>query len=238
LLGFYLLSVTKHTMSSSVPIPRQSLHDELLTRIRSLIIDGDLCPGAKVAERELCNRFSVSRTPLREALKVLAAEGLVRLPPNRGAIISEIRIDDLEDCFQVLAELEALAAELCCTRMTNGEIKSARILHERMRAEHTSQDLPAYHRLNRQLHDSIITSARNRVLADQHQRLALRVRRTQLVTRISRARWDAAMREHDAIIERLEARAAQELAQVMRAHILQVRDYYRTILPRGRSRKG
>ncbi len=225
-------------MSSPVPIPRQSLHDELLSRIRSLIIDGDLRPGAKVPERELCSRFSVSRTPLREALKVLAAEGLVRLPPNRGAVISEVRIDDLEECFQVLAELEALAAELCCLSMTSSEINTARILHERMRAEHAAGDLQGYHRLNREWHDGIIAGARNRVLADQHQKLALRVRRAQLIATISRERWDAALQEHDAIIQHLEARAAAELAQEMRTHILHSRDYYRTILPRTAKRGG
>jgi DNA-binding GntR family transcriptional regulator len=219
-------------MPSPVPIPRQSLHDELLARIRSLIIGGELRPGTKVPERELCSRFSVSRTPLREALKVLAAEGLVRLPPNRGAIISEIRLDDLEECFLVLAELEALAAELCCTRMPPGEIASARLLHERMRTAHAARNLQTYRKLNGQMHDAIITGARNSVLAGQHRKLVLLVRRAQPMTTISPERWDAAMREHDAIIEHLEAHAATELAQQTRAHILNTRDYYRTILPR------
>ena len=93
-------------------IPRVSLHDQLLGRLRSLIVEGELPPGAKIDEKELGGRFGVSRTPLREALKVLASEGLVTLKPHRGAVVSELDLDELAAAFPVMGALEALAGEL------------------------------------------------------------------------------------------------------------------------------
>lgn len=224
-------------MPSTYPIPRQSLHDELLGRIRSLIIDGELQPGAKVPERELCTRFKVSRTPLRETLKVLAAEGLVRLPPNRGAVISEIRLDELEECFVVLAELEALAAERCCVTMTSAALSTLREIHERMRAAHAAHDMQTYRQLNKQWHDAVVAGARNRVLSGERLKLAGRVQRTHLVATITRQRWDIAMQEHDRLMDSLEARAAPQAAAMMRAHLLHACDYYRGVLAPARARR-
>jgi DNA-binding GntR family transcriptional regulator len=224
-------------MASPVSASRQSLHDELLGRVRSLIIKGDLLPGTKVPERELCGRFNVSRTPLREVLKVLASEGLVRLPPNRGAVISEIRLDVLDDTFQVLAELEGLAARCCCANMSDAQIVSLRGLHERIREQYAQENLRTYRTLNRQYHACIISGAQNRVLADEHLKLSLRVQRAHLVATFSRERWSAAMAEHDAIMDCLEARGEAEIAHLMRTHILNARDHYRTILPAARPRR-
>ena len=93
-------------------------HDELVTQIRAMIVDGALPPGSKVPERELCERFKISRTPLREVLKVLAAEGHVTLSPNKGARVMLLTTRDVDELYDVLGALEALAGELAVARIT------------------------------------------------------------------------------------------------------------------------
>ena len=95
-------------------IQRKSLHQELVDRLQLLVISGELTPGAKVPEKTLCIRFGVSRTPLREALKVLASDGLVRLEPNRGAWATQVTIDEVQEVFPVLGALEALSRDVRC----------------------------------------------------------------------------------------------------------------------------
>jgi DNA-binding GntR family transcriptional regulator len=113
-------------------IVRRSLHDELVERLQRLIIEGDLTPGEKVPEKELCERFNVSRTPMREALKVLANAGLVTLTPNRGASVTEVTVEDLQEVFPVMGALEALSGELACEKISDAELTAVRKLHEDM----------------------------------------------------------------------------------------------------------
>ena len=103
-------------MTMDEAIVRRSLHDELVERLQRLIIEGELTPGEKVPEKELCERYNVSRTPMREALKVLASEGLVTLTPNRGSSVTAVTVEDLEEVFPVMGALEALSGELACRK--------------------------------------------------------------------------------------------------------------------------
>jgi DNA-binding GntR family transcriptional regulator len=93
---------------------RRPLHDEIVGKLRDMIGEGELEPGARVPEKLLCMRFGVSRTPLREALKVLASEGLIDLYLNRGAVIATLEMSALEEIFPLLGHLEAMAGELAC----------------------------------------------------------------------------------------------------------------------------
>src|SRR5215467_2278094 len=120
-------------MSDQVTIaPRRVLHDEIASAIRTMIAHGKLCPGARVPEQALCARFGVSRTPLREALKVLSAEGLVRLLPNRGAVVERPTRREVEEMISILGVLEALAGELACARIDDCSIAHIQAMHERM----------------------------------------------------------------------------------------------------------
>ena len=94
---------------SATQLKRRPLHEELTESLRKLIVSGELQPGRKVPEKELCELYGVSRTPLREALKVLATDGLVNLEPNRGAWVSRITVEELDELFPVMGALEALA---------------------------------------------------------------------------------------------------------------------------------
>ena len=111
------------------------LHEEVVDRLRDLIIEGGIVPGERLHEMKLSETLSVSRTPLREALKLLANEGLVDLLPGRGARVSVLSADGAQDLFEVVSGLERLAAELAAVRMTSRDLARLRAMHDRM-AEH------------------------------------------------------------------------------------------------------
>ncbi len=196
-----------------------SLHDELVERLRELIVESTLEPGVRVPERELCERFAVSRTPLREALKVLASEGLLELLPHRGAQVTRLTAADLDEMFPVMGALEALAGELACTWITEAEMAEVRALHYQMVLHATRGELPEYFRLNQRIHEAIMAAARNPTLSRMYRSLAGRIRRARYVANMSQARWDQAVAEHEAILAALERRDGAALGRVLKAHL-------------------
>lgn len=205
--------------AAPAPIVRRTLHDELLHRLRAIIVDGDLAPGAKVPEKELCDRFGVSRTPLREALKVLASEGLVTLAPNRGAMVSALTIGDLEEAFPVMGALEALSGEMACAHITDAEIEDIRQLHRRMVVHFERRELGPYFALNQAIHEKILDAARNQTLAGLYRGLAGRIRRARYMANMSTTRWVKAVAEHKEILAALERRDGARLARILKAHL-------------------
>jgi DNA-binding GntR family transcriptional regulator len=200
-------------------IVRRHLHDELLTRLRELITDGELPPGAKVPERELCERFGVSRTPLREALKVLAFEGLVTLNPNRGAAVSPLTLTDLVETFPVIGAIEALAGELATVRITPAELSAIRRLHNKMLQAYKHKDAPSYFAANQAIHEAILSAANNETLSNLYTSLSGRVNRARYTVKVSDARWSQATTEHIRILEALEARDGEMLGRLLKEHL-------------------
>ena len=139
-------------MAEIIEIARVALHDQVVARLRTLLIEGHIAPGAKLNERELSALLRVSRTPLREAIKLLASEGMVDLLPNRGAVAVKLTETDILNTFEVLAELEAMAGELAAERMTVDELAEVRAMHFEMLASFTRRDLSNYYRLNALIH--------------------------------------------------------------------------------------
>ncbi len=205
--------------AAPAPIQRASLHDELVERLRDLIVEGEMAPGTRVPERELCTRFGVSRTPLREALKVLASEGLLALLPNRGAQVASLTLADIDEMFPVMGALEALAGELACARVTDEEIAEIRALHYQMVLHYTRRELPEYFRLNQRIHERILEIAGNATLTRMYTGLAGRVRRARYVANMSGARWDHAVEEHEAILDALALRDGPRLARILKLHL-------------------
>ena len=201
------------------PIIRRTLHDELLERIRQMIIEGALPPGDKVPEKQLCKRFGVSRTPLREALKVLASEGLVTLTPNRGATIAGLTLDDLEQAFPVMGALEALSGELACANITDSELARIRRVHEKMVAHYEARELAPYFRTNQKIHELILAAARNRTLSSLYRSLEGRIRQARYLANMSATRWAQAVQEHERILKALEAHDGAALAQILKSHL-------------------
>jgi DNA-binding GntR family transcriptional regulator len=200
-------------------IARRSLATELVERLRALIVEGQLKSGAKIAEPELCERFGVSRTPLREALKVLAAEGLVELAPNRGARVAKISAEAIEELFPIMGMLEALAGELCCQRMTADDMALLEALHARMLAHWKAGEWMPYGRLNRQIHEEIFRIGGNETLAAMYQSLLVRTHAVRFIARKTPERWKEAIEDHEQIMAALRKRDAAAISAVMRAHL-------------------
>ena len=203
----------------SEPITRSTLHDELVERLRVLILDGELEPDTRVPERELCERYGVSRTPLREALKVLASEGLLELLPNRGAIVSRLTFDVVDEMFPVIGALEALAGELACARITEEEIAEIRAMHYQMVLHQKRGERLAYFQLNQRIHEAIMEAAHNPTLVRQYRSLAGRIRRARYIANMSPERWQQAVDEHEEMLDALTARDGPRLAEILRRHL-------------------
>lgn len=200
-------------------IPRMSLHDQLVARIRELILNGELTPGERVPERELCQRFGVSRTPLREALKVLASEGLLELLPQRGAKVAQLTLADVEEMFPVVGALEALAGELACRRISDQGIAVIATAHENMLQAYERRDRPTYFALNQEIHERILEATENETLISTYRGLAGRIRNARYVANMSEPRWKQAVEEHEMILDALGARDGPRLATILRDHL-------------------
>jgi DNA-binding GntR family transcriptional regulator len=200
-------------------VRRITLHDQVVTRLRDLIVEGQLAPGSRVPERELCERFDISRTPLREAMKVLAWEGLLDLSPNRGASVSEVSIEAVDEVFPVMGALEALSGELACRYVTDAEIEAINACHQRMVRHYRRRQLDEYFRCNQEIHEAILRAARNPTLARTYQGLSGRVRRMRYIANLEQSRWDQAVSEHEDMLRALHERNGEALAHILRTHL-------------------
>ena len=211
-------------MAEIIEIARVALHDQVVARLRTLLIEGRIAPGAKLNERELSALLRVSRTPLREAIKLLASEGMVDLLPNRGAVAVKLTEADILNTFEVLADLEAMAGELAAERMTVDELAEVRAMHFEMLASFTRRDLSNYYRLNALIHAAINRAARNPVLTSTYLSINARVQSLRFRTNQNEAKWKRAMQEHEVMIQALQARDGAAMRKVLVAHLLHKRD--------------
>lgn len=200
-------------------IDRTSLHEELTDRLRTMIVEGVLPDGEKVPERELCEKLGVSRTPMREALKVLAADGLLTLEPNRGARVRAITLEDLEQVFPLMGALEALAGELACRNISEPQLVELRQTHQIMLEHFRREDMSGYFKHNQRIHELIMEAASNPTLATTYRSLAIRVRRARYLANMSKDRWQQAVNEHEEIMEALEQRDGDRLGAILKRHL-------------------
>ena len=200
-------------------IARRPLHEEATERLRDLIVQGRLAPGERLNERLLTAQLGLSRTPLREAFKVLATEGLVDLLPNRGAIVSRMDEGRLGETLAVMGALEALAGELACRNATDAQVNEIRALHYEMLACHARGDLAGYFKFNQAIHLKIVKYSGNAVLTQTYRQLNANVRRARYMANLSKDRWDAAVREHDEILAALGARDVERIKALLSEHL-------------------
>jgi DNA-binding GntR family transcriptional regulator len=200
-------------------IERRPLFEQLADRIREMILAGDFEPGERLQEIELSARFGVSRTPLREALKVLSSEGLVTLAANRGATITRLTDEELAETFPVMGVLEALAGELACENISDEEFDEIADLHAQMVASFEARELAVYYTINQQIHRAIFAAAGNATLTQHYDLLAGRVRRARFRGAMSEARWAQAVAEHEQILAALKSRDGRALAGILRRHV-------------------
>jgi DNA-binding GntR family transcriptional regulator len=206
-------------MAEIIQIAPQGLTHQVAARLRTLLIEGRIAPGAKLNERVLAEQLRVSRTPLREAIKLLAVEGLVDLLPNRGAVAVRLTEADIVHIFEVLAGLESLSGRFAAQRISDDELAELRALHYEMLAAYARRDLSNYYRLNAQIHAAINAAARNPVLGATYARINARVQSLRFRTNQNEAKWKRAVAQHEQMIEALGARDAEALADVLVAHL-------------------
>lgn len=198
---------------------RQSLHDEVVPLLRDMIINGTLKPGEKIAERELCERIGVSRTPLREALKVLASEGLVQLMPRRGAVVAVLTDDEVVKLFPIVGVIEALAAETACRTISDAGIAAIRSTHDKMIEAYRRRDWLRYAHLNRSIHDSVFAATGNDELVSFYRQLTIRIRARRYQQQDDQQVWAESVDDHEKIMTALERRDGSEIGRLMRLHL-------------------
>ena len=202
-----------------LPIARRTLHDEVLGRVRDMIIEGHLAPGERVNEVALGQVLGVSRTPLREAIKTLASERLLEAVPARGAVVRSPTREDVADSLQVLKSLEQLAARLACTGAPDEGLKEIAAMHAAMMRHYAARDRMPYFKLNQAIHSAVARLSGNRVLAELHGTLQSRLRRIRFVGHDGEANWAAAVAEHVEMDAALAGRDGEALAEILGRHL-------------------
>jgi DNA-binding GntR family transcriptional regulator len=196
------------------------LHIEAANRLRAMIQSGELPPGMRLREVQLCEQLGVSRTPLREALRTLAAEGLVDPLPNRSMVVAELNAPDIEHLYRVFGAIEGLAAELACELITEAQMAEMGKLLSRMVELHEREERAEYMQVNQQIHRMVIDIAANPVLLTVWQSLAPRVERARAMPNLDRARWTGALIEHTRMFAALAARDGVLLKKLANEHFL------------------
>ncbi len=213
-----------------LPVVRHTLHNELVSRIRDMIIEGQLAPGSRIHEGQLGLALGVSRTPLREALKFLASEGLIDLVPGRGGVVRRLTPRDVRNMLDVLIALETLAGRLACRAATDAQIAEVRQLHDRMMALYAERHRLAYYKLNQAIHTAIVAMSGNDFLAATHEGIQSRLKRIRFIGNELPENWAAAVQEHIEMIAALEKRDEARLTEVVTRHLEQTWTRVRPIL--------
>lgn len=206
-------------MADIIEISREALHDRVADRLRAMLIEGQIAPGTKLNERILCEQLAVSRTPLREAIKLLGSEGMLDLIPNRGAVAVKLSEADVISTFEVLSGLEGLSGQFAARRITDEEIREVKGLHYEMLAAYARKDLPNYYRLNAAIHVAINRAAKNPVLESTYNRINARVQSLRFSTNLHEVKWASAVKEHEQIIEALAARDEAAVSRLLMDHV-------------------
>jgi DNA-binding GntR family transcriptional regulator len=197
---------------------RAPLHDSIVEKLRQMIISNELKPGERLSELDVGRAFGVSRTPLREALKLLAAEGLIEIRPHKGAIIAEISVQEISQTFDVIAALESMVGPLVCDRISNKDLAELESIVQQMDAQHQKRDLDSYFQLNKLFHNTIVSLTDNKVLSRTFSDMFDKVQRARYQVNDNYQRWHESSEEHHWILDALRARDAAEVGRRLKAH--------------------
>jgi DNA-binding GntR family transcriptional regulator len=211
-------------MDTDIGVARDTLQQRVADRLRQLLTEGSIAPGDKLNERLLCERLGVSRTPLREAMRLLAAERLLTLDPGRGATAPSLSAEEVGQTFDLIGELEGIAGEWAARHITDAELAELRALQFEMQAAFERRDLPAYYRINARVHERINAAARNPVLATTWRQLNARLHAWRFRSNQDEAQWAQALTEHAQILVALQARDGATLRGLLREHLRRKRD--------------
>ena len=220
------MSILVTNEQASVPWPRRTRAEELRLQLADDIVRGQLEPGAALDETELARRFSVSRTPVREAIRMLAASGLVEMRAHRAAVVARPTHQDIIGMFEVMAELESLCAGYAADRMTGAERRGLEQQHEKLRVLIQGGDPQRYHEMNEAFHATVYAGAHNSYLAELTLATRGRVQPFRRAQFRNLGRLAKSHVEHDRVVQAILRGERTLAAQTMYAHIIKVRDEY------------
>jgi DNA-binding GntR family transcriptional regulator len=198
---------------------QQTLVEKLTSAIQADILEGRLEPGDRLEELALSNRYKVSRTPIREALRQLAASRLVELRPRLGAIVASPTAGEVIDLFEIVAELEGMAARLATERLEDGDLPAIEKAHAVCQMAAQGNDAAAYYRVNRTFHAAIHSAAKNLVLLEEIEALDKRLSPYRRFITFRAGRTQTALREHDEILHAIQKRDPKKAGVSMRDHV-------------------
>ena len=201
-------------LSRRIPFARQ-----VADTLRDLIVRGELAAGSRVVERVLCERLNVSRTPMREALKLLEADGLIEISQNRGARVMTLGAEEARHLFEVIAELEGLAAGRAVLTADTEAVAALEDLHAQMLSRYEAREKDSYFDLNSRIHDLVVKLSGNPVLMGSHATLMLRARRGRYVAIFDPARWAESVDEHEALMQAFRTRDPERARTVWCQHL-------------------
>jgi DNA-binding GntR family transcriptional regulator len=214
-----------------------SLHEEVAQQLRDQIFAGTLFQGSFIDEGALCERLKISRTPLREALKVLTAEGLVRHEPRRGSFVNEVTEKDLDEIFPIIALLEGRCAFEAALNISDSDISALDGLHERLQQHAKFRRINDYYATNLTIHEAIITLANNRWLALVISDLRKILKLARLQQLHAPGRLEQSLHEHMAIYAALRARDCAGAEAAMRTHLTRQREALKQLANQEKSRQ-
>jgi DNA-binding GntR family transcriptional regulator len=207
------------TQESSNIIPRRSLQAEVVSRLREEIVEGVWAPGMRLQERVLCARYGVSRSPLREACRVIAAEGLLELQPNRGAVVTRPTLTDAIEYMQIVTALQTLAVRLACEHASDEKLAQIEKLHLQMREASERNQIEPFFEFNNQIHEAIVSASGNSALVSMHEQADRHITRLQNLSGAKEADPALAMDEHEAFVGALLQRDAATAVDALAKHL-------------------
>ena len=202
----------------------QNLHEAIFQKLRLLLVEGKIIPGSKLNERELAESLNVSRTPIREAIRRLAADGLVELIANRGAIAVQLSLEDVIHTFNVIADLEGFSGELAANNISDTVLSELEALQYEMMASYARRDLSTYYKLNLRIHHLINQAANNPVLAQLFSQVNARIEALRFRSNQDGVKWEKAVEEHQEMLDTLKARDSVRMRRIMVKHVQNKRD--------------
>ena len=202
----------------------QNLHEAVFQKLRLLLVEGKIAPGSKLNERELAESLNVSRTPIREVIRRLAADGLVELIANRGAIAVQLSLEDVINTFNVIADLEGFSGELAANNISDATLSELEALQYEMMASYARRDLSTYYKLNLHIHHLINQAANNPVLAQLFSKVNARIEALRFRSNQDGVKWEKAVEEHQEMLDALKARDSARMRRIMIQHVQNKRD--------------
>jgi len=222
------MSMISVAETASEPVRRRTRAEELRLQLADEIVRGGFAPGTALDEINLARRFNVSRTPVREAIRMLTASGLVEARAHRAAVVARPSAQHLAGMFEVMAELEALCAGFAAERMTSIERRGLETIHEQLRCLIQGGGPQRYHEVNEGFHSAIYAGSHNSYLVEMTLATRARVQPFRRAQFRNLGRLTKSHAEHNRVVQAILRGESAMAAQAMRAHIITVREEYET----------